>query len=195
MTTTNSAAEWINAISVVVLVGVTWYYARTTRKILSESEKMRKAAENQAASAASQASAANATLQHLREQVEELSGLGNSIVRTTIDSVVRSIEDWKKLDIKGNFGTAYTFPPPSDLIPENAQIVTEHARRISEKCAILLTAAFDDLRSAQGQIEILRKGSENPTRQLVGFNPAKYDPGPYLTSAFAKLQDARKFVN
>jgi hypothetical protein len=184
----------VNAISVVVLVGVTWYYARTTRKILKESEKMRKAAENQAASAASQASAANATLQHLREQVEDLSGLGNSIVRTTIDRVVRSIERWKKLDIKGNFGTAYTFPSPSDLIPENVHTVTEHARRISDQCVTLLTDAFDDLRSAQGQIEILRQGSESPTRHLGGFDPGKYDPGPYLTSAFTKLQDARKFV-
>ena len=72
--------EWINAVSVVVLVVVTAYYALVTRRILAESEKMRKAAEKQALSGERQASAAFATLHHLQQQVEELQGLGRSIV-------------------------------------------------------------------------------------------------------------------
>src|ERR1700730_6461608 len=114
---------------------------------------MRKAAEAQATSAASQAATAQETLQHLRQQVEDLSGLGKSIVRTTVDSIVRSIEDWKNLDIKSNLANAQSFPSPGGLIPESAQSAVEHARRVSN----LLTSAFDDLRSAQYHIEMLRK--------------------------------------
>jgi hypothetical protein len=156
---------------------------------------MRKAAEAQATSAAAQATTAQDTLQHLRQQVEDLSGLGKSIVRTTIDSIVRSIEDWKNLDIKSNLATAQSFPSPGGLIPESAQSAIEHARRVSDNCVNLLTSAFDDLRSAQYHIEMLRKGSDTGSRGYSNFNPRKYDPGPLLTSAFAKLHDARKFVS
>lgn len=183
--------EWVNAASVVVLVGVTGYYAWTTKRILDESEKMRKAAEKQAAASEQQASAAFETLHHLREQVEELEGLGRSIVQTTVDSIIRRIEEWKKLDIKGHFAIAETFPAPK-LVPENSQEVLGHARRISGQCALLLNEAFDDLRAAENQIDILRKGTA--VRQGF-FNPAGYDPNPFLTSAFSKLQEVRKLTS
>jgi hypothetical protein len=186
----NSIVEWINAVSVIVLVAVTGYYAWTTRNILKESEKMRKAAEKQAIAADAQASVANATLAHLRHQVEELQGLGKSTVRTTVDSVISSIEDWRKLDIRENLVTAEAFPSPAGLVPENASIALEHARRISEDCVSALTSAFDDLRAAQNQIEILRRGAV--IRQTGYFDPRRYDPGPFLTSAFSKLQEVRK---
>jgi hypothetical protein len=193
MSAGNPVVEWINAISVLVLVGVTGYYAWTTKKILSESEKMRKAAEKQAVSAASQASAASATLHHLREQLEDFQGLGISIVRTNIDSLIRGIDQWKKLDIKSNFAVAASFPPPAGLIPANISSVLEHARKISEGCVDVLTSAIDDLRAAQNQIEILIRGAT--LRHTAYFDPAGYDPGPFLTSAFSKLQEARKLIS
>jgi hypothetical protein len=188
----NQIIEWVNAVSVAVLVVVTAYYAWTTKQILTESEKMRKAAEKQASSAEAQASAAFATLHHLQQQVEDLQGLGRSIVRTTIDSTVRSIEACRKLDIKANFAIAETFPSPR-LLPENAQIVLEHARRISDHCAILLTEAFDELREAENQIDILRRGAS--ANRMGFFNPAHYDPAPFLKEAFTKLQEVRKLVS
>jgi hypothetical protein len=193
MTPRNSPVEWINAISVVVLVGVTGYYAWTTRSILRESEKMRQAAEKQAIAANAQASAAFATLEHLRQQVEDLHGLGKSIVLTTVDSVIRSIDDWKKRDIRGNFAIAESFPEPTDLVPENSPNVLVHARGVSEKCVTLLTSAFDDLRSAKGQIEILRRGAA--LRRTAYFDPSLFDPEPFLTSAFVKLQDVRNHIS
>jgi hypothetical protein len=200
MTQTSSLLEWLNAISVVVnavsvvvLVGVTAYYAWTTRAILSESEKMRAAAEKQAIAADAQASVANATLAHLRQQIEELQGLGKSTLRNTVDSVIRNIDDWKKRDIKANFVTAEAFPSAAELVPENASIALDHARRVSEECATLLAGAFDDLRSSQGEIEILRRGAA--LRRTEYFDPAPYDPGPFLTSAFSKLQDVRKQIS
>ncbi len=192
MQPTHPIIEWVNAISVVVLVLVTAYYAWTTRRILAESEKMRKASEKQAAAADQQALAAFATLAHLRQQVEELQGLGRSIVQTTTDSIIRSIEEWKKLDIKGKFAIAETFPAPR-LLPENAQTVLDHARRISPDYAAQLRAAFDDLRSAEDQIEILRRGATAYRRGF--FDPGAYDPNQYLTSAFSKLQDVRKLAS
>jgi hypothetical protein len=187
-----SYIEWINAVSVVVLVGVTAYYAWTTRKILRESEKMRIAAEKQATASAGQANAAFATLDLLRQQFEDLQGLGASIVRTTIDSAVEQIAQWKKLDIKSNFISAEAYPAP-ELVPKNSQGALEHARRVSDECVTLLRSAFDDLSAAQIQIEILRKGSA--VRQTSYFDPGPHDPGPMLTSAFSKLQDVRKLVS
>jgi hypothetical protein len=122
-------------------------------------------------------------------EVEELQGLGQSIVRTTVDSVVRSIAEWKTLNIKANFAIAETFPLPK-LVPENAQIVMEHPRRISERCTALLTGAFDDLRAAENQITILRAGAN--ARRTGFFDPGGYDPGPFLASAFSKLQEVRE---
>jgi len=192
MATSSSFIESVNAISVVVLVLVTAYYAWTTRKILNESVKMRKAAEKQAIAGDSAASAAFATLHHLREQVEDLQGLGKSIVLTTADSLIRRIEDWEKLDIKANFGIASAFPSPDDLVPEHSQVIIEHARRISSDCAIAMSAAIDDLRSAKGQIETLR----GVTRDIRAFfDPARYDPNPFLAGAFSKLQEVRKLVS
>jgi hypothetical protein len=115
MATHNQIVEWINAVSVVVLVAVTAYYALVTRKILAESEQARTAAEKQALSGERQASVAFATLHHLQQQVEELQGLGQLIVRTTVDSVVRSIEEWKTSRAVGHLARrrGYPSPPPS----------------------------------------------------------------------------------
>ncbi|MBZ5641150.1 MAG: hypothetical protein LAO19_00155 [Acidobacteriia bacterium] len=184
----SEASQIVNAISVVVLVLVTWYYARTTKRILRESEKMRQAAERQATYAASQANSAQESLNILRGQIENLLGLGSSVVCTAIDSTIRNIEDWKKLDISHNLATAKYFPPSSGILPGNAQTVLEHARKISNECVSLLNDAFSDLRTAQNYIEMLKQGG-GPY-----FNPSKYDPAPFLTTAFSKLQEARKFV-
>jgi hypothetical protein len=185
MTPANSAAEWINAISVVVLVAVTWYYARTNNRILKESEKMRRAAELQAAAAA-------ATLRRLKEQAVHQNALSRSIVRTTIDSAIQNAKDWKGL-IRINFVNGYTFPSPDNLVPADFHGVMQHAREISLDCANSLSSAFDDLRSAQKEIEVLRQGSKG-TPQPGFFDPARYDLGPSLTSALEKLQDARRFI-
>lgn len=190
----NDVVQIVNAVSVVILVGVTGYYAWTTRKILDESAKMRRAAEQQAASAMSQAAAAKGSLTILQQQIEELVGLGESVIKTTIDTAVRGIEDWKKLDIKNNLATAELFPSPHGLVPDSAQAAIEHARRVSEECVDLLVGAFADLRSAQKHIEMLR-GFNTRTLAATYFNPAKYDPNPFLTDAFAKLQKARMLVS
>src|SRR5579862_3121037 len=128
-------AEKISAYATVVLavitgiyVGLTGWYACMTNKILKESQKMRKAAEQQATAAHQQASAALATLAHMRERFADLHDTERTIVRTTIDSLVHSIDRWKKLDIKSNYVSAGAFPPPSDLLPQDAQNVLEHAR-------------------------------------------------------------------
>jgi hypothetical protein len=126
-----------------------------TNKILKESEKMRKAAEQQAAAAHQQASAAMATLAHMRERFADVHDTGRTIVRTTIDSLVDSIDRWRKLDIKNNYVNAGTFPPPNDLLPQNAQNILEHARVISDECVRLLNEAFSDLHSAHQQINVL----------------------------------------
>ena len=88
---------------------------------------------------------------------------------------------------------ADTFPEPIDLVPENSPNVLVHARGVSEECVTLLTSAFDDLRSAQAQIEILRRGAA--LRRTDYFDPSKFDPEPFLTSAFVKLQDLRNQIS
>lgn len=185
----SEASQVVNAFAVVVLAAITAYYAWTTKKILEESKKMREAAEKQAESARSQASVAFGTLRHLRQQMQDVQHLGYSIIGLTIDKLVRSIDDWRRRDIRNKYAIAGAFPLADDLVTRDEQEILGYARRISGGLAELLNGAFSDLRSAQGEINTLIRSHSLASR--AQFDPLKYDPDPHLTSAFEKLLAAR----
>jgi hypothetical protein len=179
------ASGYITAIATVVLAVITWWYARITNKILDESQKMRRATEKQA-------EVASATLQHLQKQVEDLTDQGRWTVLTTIDSLIKSIHDWNKRNIKANFGAAGSFPSPNDLVPQHAQIALEHARRVSGGCVATLNDAFSDLRTARDRIDSLIAERKNGVFRSYIANAE--DPTPLLETALEKLALAREEV-
>jgi hypothetical protein len=164
---------------VAVLVGVTWKYARSTSAILTESGKMRLAAEKQA-------SAAQRSVDLLTSQIQEQLGLGRSVVKSAIESALSAIAYWKQRPLT-SVAMAPGLPPSDNLVPANALAAVEQARRISSEAAEQLSSAFDDLRNAVNEIERLRHNT--PEARGLGFLETTASHAPqYLDDALRKLQ-------
>lgn len=140
--------SWINVALVFALVVITAYYAWSTKRILEESRKAREAAEREAA-------AAEESVRALRQRLEEEAGLSKTIVAAAIQTATRNIEHWKSLNIP-NLAVIYGIPKTVDLLPPGYESAVQHARRISVEASIELAGAFDSLRTAKTEIEILR---------------------------------------
>lgn len=173
------------------LVATTIFYARTTRKILEESQKTRLAAERQASAALQQASAAQRSVELLQQQFAEQLGLGHSVVQSAIESGISAITYWKAQDLR-SLAWARGLPATDSLVPANALAAVDHARRIDQQAAQLVSSAFDDLRNARNEIESMRQ-----TGQVAG-QPPRLDLSAtsrqaerWLDSAFGKLQKAQ----
>jgi hypothetical protein len=194
-----AVASSVNAISVVVLVVITYKYAESTKAILEESHKAREAAERQADAAQqnikaanSQANAAQANVDFLQRQLEAQIGLGRGMVQAAIDSAIRSISYWRGLQIS-DLSRATSLPDPSGLLPPNIATVVEHASRISVPAAELVSEGFDNLRLAKNEVERVRNASK-------AINTGFYDSTPssaekYLAEAFGKFQKARSYFS
>ena len=141
-------ASWINVGLVFSLVVITAYYACSTAKLLAESRKARQATERQAA-------AAEESVRALRLRWEEEAGLGKTVVAAAIQTAKRNIELWKGLNIP-NLAVIYGLPKNVELLPVDHQAAVQHARRISVEASAELAGAFDNLRMAKTEIEILR---------------------------------------
>lgn len=140
--------SWINIALVLALVVITAYYAWSTKKILEESRKTREAAERQAV-------AAEESIRALRQSLEEEAGLSKTIVAAAIQTATRNIEHWKSLNIP-NLAVIYGIPKTVDLLPPDYESAIQHARRISVEASIELAGAFDSLRTAKTEIDLLR---------------------------------------
>lgn len=172
-------AAALNVILVGVLVWVTRQYAKSTDKILLESEKARLAAEKQA-------SAAQKSVDLLTSQLQDQLGLGRGIVQSALESALSAIAYWKQRPIT-NVSAAPGFPPSDTLLPANALAAVEHARRISPTMAQVLSSAFDDLRNASSEIERLRRNTAE-ARGLGFFEHTPSRAPQYLDEALKKLE-------
>lgn len=139
--------SWINILLVLALVAITAYYAKKTADILEESRKSRQAAERQA-------SAAEASVLALRQRLEEEAGLGRTTVAAAIQSATRTIEYWGQANVM-NLAATGAIPANIDLLSVDYQLAVQHARRISVNGSVELAGAFDQLRIAQTEIQIL----------------------------------------
>lgn len=89
-----NAAQLVNAASIVVLVAVTWYYATTTHRILEESEKLRKATEEQAQAVGKQAEYAEQTLKFFQRQVEDQTRIAMMTLVGSVLELKQSADYW-----------------------------------------------------------------------------------------------------
>jgi len=144
--------SWINVFLVFALVLITGYYAWSTKRILEESRKAREAAERQAA-------AAEESIRALRQRLEEETGLSRTIVAAAIQTATRNIERWKNLNIP-NLAVIYGLPQTVDLLPLDYGSAVQHARRISIEASEELSSAFDSLRTAKTEIDIMRDAKQ-----------------------------------
>lgn len=183
--------SWINVALVFALVVITAYYAWSTKRILEESRKMREASERQAV-------AAEESIRALRQRLEEEAGLSRTIVAAAIQTATRNIEHWKSLNIP-NLAVIYGIPKTVDLLPPDYESAVQHARRISVEASVELAGAFDSLRTAKTEIDILRDArqtspafyQQHSNVAISALNQAILDIGTaqeYLQAAIKKNQ-------
>jgi uncharacterized protein YjeT (DUF2065 family) len=168
-------ASAVNAISVLVLVVVTIFYAR-------EASKSRKAAERQAETS-------EETLRMLRLQIEEQAGLGRTIVKTAMQSALRAIEYWQQENNVYNLATLHQLPSDINLVPEGARSAVEHARRISVEGSEQLSSSFDSLRFAETEITIMRDAKQTDVRF---YEARASNANRHLTEAKCALEQAQR---
>jgi len=193
---------WINHNAAALTAIFTFLYLIATILIFNEARKSADAATEaaqaakdnalaakQSASAAqSSAGAASESAALMRQEFYDQADLGRSIVQTTIDSAIATIDHWRSLGIQHYASTQ--LPPTDDLIPATANSAVERARRISSQAAAKLSSAFDDLRRARRELETQRDVSGN--RPIPASSSAKFESS--LNSAFDKLMHVRALV-
>jgi len=137
--------EAINAASVLVLVIVTGFYVVFTYRILKANQR--------------QAHSAEETLRLLKQQTEELTGFGRRQIEMVIKETLETIQYWKNEDLQNRVF--------SRLLPENPNLLSgshksalENANRISSSLSSLLSDGFQEIRSAQDQLFIMRVGHD-----------------------------------
>ena len=194
----SACATALNTILVCWLAVITGKYARTTAAILEESRKAREAAERQVAAAKSQASAAQAqasvayqTLALLKQQLEDQLGLGRGIVQTAIHGAISAIDYWRSLKLI-DLAKERGLPQTDGLIAPDMHGAIEHARRISEKGAELLAAAWDNLQRARDEIDRLKERGISQGHWLGHHGDLNFRGETYLKEAFDLLLRAQK---
>jgi hypothetical protein len=175
MQTVIAWASVVNAISVLVLVAVTAFYARETSKSRKAAERVAQTSED--------------TVRMLRLQIEEQAGLGRTIVKTATQSALRAIEYWQLENNICNLATLLQLPSDINLVPEGARSAVEHGRRISVEGSEELSSCFDSLRFAETEITIMRDAKQTEPR----FYQARASKANrHLTDAKSALEEAER---
>ena len=171
-------AAVVNAAAVLILVAVTAWYAWSTHRILRATKR--------------QADVAEASLNVAQHQLQEQAQIGKMIIANAIQTATADIEYWKEIGVL-NLAATRALPANIDLVPANAGSALEHASRISKEAAAELQAAFNCLRRARGELEMLRDGQqtsgdfyEKHTRSVIKWLE---DAKVKIESASGKLRD------
>jgi hypothetical protein len=116
-----------------VLAYITHKYAKLTQGILDETSKARKASEDSAR-------AARDSVNLMRQQLEEQTGLGAFIVASTIDTVVNEIEPILQPQPLRNQSVPKSISRLNILVEQRAESAVNHAARINVDVAQQLTS-------------------------------------------------------
>jgi hypothetical protein len=135
-------ASLINAVSVVVLVLVTLWYARSAKR--------------QAISAEAQAAAAGEQARATRETLREQLNQRNTTVRIAFSMTQKNAERWKQEMSEAGFPQV---PADIELLPTNYQTVLELAAQIDHMLYHYLSIAFDKVGSAEIKLKLLREAN------------------------------------
>lgn len=186
--TANAITAWattVNAVCIIALAVITWWYAKSTAQLLDETKKARGAAERQA-------KAAEENIRVLRQQLEEQAGLGRIIVEGKITSLMRSIDYWKSFDLGGVSAFIAGIPEASDLVPPDAQSLVEHAMRVSQEAASYLQTALDNLGFAKKELERIEDSKAVLTSPTKNYEPPERRFHAFLKEASISLTNAQK---
>jgi hypothetical protein len=176
--TNESVAIWLEGIALVAILALDWRERIDQRKERQEqhketgaqlvaSQKQVEATIKSAEAATTSANAAQESLWLMRQQFQEQAGLGHSVVQSAIESAISQITYWKAQPLS-NLAKHRALPPTDSLVPANALAAVDHARRIDQQAAQLVSSAFDDLRNAhRAGVRLLRQ-YKRPSRAIPG---------------------------
>jgi hypothetical protein len=113
--------SWINAVTVVVLAGITWWYAKSAKRQAN-------AADSQARAAIKQAEAAEKQMAMLHAQIQEQAGIATATLRESVKELYDAVSHWvDRMKLWGQL----TQQRDVDLLPAQWSSSLEHARKIS----------------------------------------------------------------
>jgi len=170
--------DWYTVLTFALVI-VTAYYAWKTAKILEESKKTRDATERLA-------KASGQSIKLAQDQIFRASLVTKTIVASAINAARTNIEQWKTIDIH-TYALHSRIPENVNLLPLNAQSAIENARLISPDGTFDLMGAFEDLRRASWELNILSK-LQYPSRDTV--EPHSKAVKIYLERASSSLEAA-----
>jgi hypothetical protein len=163
---------------------------KETAAQLAASQSQVKAAIKSADAATTSAYAAQESVGLMRQQFQEQAGLGHSVVQSAIESAISQITYWKAQPLS-NLAKHRALPPTESLVPANALAAVDHARRIDQQAAQLVSSAFDDLRNARNEIDAMKQVEPNLGHGTGFFDSTSRQAEQYLDTAFEKLQKAQ----
>lgn len=169
-------ANVVNAAAVLVLVGVTAWYAWSTRKILRAAERQAQVSED--------------TLKNLKAQVAVQAEVGRMIVANAIQTARAGIDYWKAASVI-TLAVRGALPTTIDLVPADADAALECAARISPVAAAELRSGFDCLRRVRGELGIMR-GAQNTTGEFYGTH--QHEVNHWLDMATAEIESAERHL-
>ena len=191
-------ASVVNAVTVVVLAAVTYWYARSAKRQAAASEAQALAAnaqaiasQQQASAAQQQATAAYQSLLALRHQLDDAAEIGRAMVETRIVSTLRRIDEWESPGRLETMATEGRLPSNFTLVPADETYLIESARRISRDFAIRLANAFDHLRSADDAVNGMQVAAERNRGRTDIYRRESEKASQFIASAKAELQRCR----
>jgi hypothetical protein len=116
-----SIPAWINALTVVVLAAITWWYARIAKRQAD-------AAESQAKAALKQAEVAERQLDILQSQIQEQAGTALATMKENIAELQQTANHWfQRVQLWGQL----TPQSGVELLPAGWHVSLEYARKIA----------------------------------------------------------------
>lgn len=173
--------DW-SAVATVALVFVTAYYAWSTRKILTESQRTREATWTLAKSS-------QESTQIMKQQIEQDRTIGRMIIVSVIKAAQTNIEEWETISI-ASYAVGGYIPENVNLVPLNAESAIQHARLLSSEGTVDLMSGLENLRRASWELNFVRQfiGTSNQTP----VHKHSENIRKYIESASADLEAALK---
>jgi hypothetical protein len=170
------------AAATIALVVATKQLVTVTKRLAEESALSRGIAEDQAR-------IAEKRFERQRAEAKQQNHMGRSVVAAALQSALRNVEYWNVTGFH-NLAARHALPSAIALVPDNSGPAIEYASRLSTDAAAELASAFDNLRLAQTELQILRAGPE----QLDDYERRFHLIHALLKSAETDLKAAQEYL-
>ena len=122
-----------------------------------------------------------------RTRANRASDINKRVIALAIQSALSKIEYWRGQNV-ANLAAIYQLPSTLDLVPDHSSTAVLEAGRISQEASAELSNAFESLKRAQQQLEVMRD-AKMTSPQLYQQRAQSFSQ--YLAEAELEIQSAR----